>query len=481
VPQPDPRDARIAELEARIDALTKALDEALARISELEAENAQLRAENAELRARLGQNSQNSSKPPSSDPPGTPRQPKEPTGRARGGQPGHTGHQRERLPADRVVPVVPSRCGRCHRPLRGTDPNPLIHQVVEFPEIRPDVTDYELHELGCECGARTRASLPVGVPQGAFGPRLMAAVALCTSRFHMPKRMAQEFLADILGIEVALGSISKMEQSVSEAMAAPVEEARAAVQEQAVAHQDETGWYEGIEKGRKGRAWLWVAVTALVTVFRIARSRGAEVTKEMLGEGFRGFLVVDRWAAYRWVARGMRQLCWAHLVRDFCCFAERGGEGGRIGEKLLERAAIMFRLWHRIRDGTLTRRTFQRRMKPVERSVSRLLRKAAVCRDAKVAGMAKDILKHEPALFTFVYADGVEPTNNKAERALRNAVIWRKISFGTDSERGSRFVERILTVTTTLKQQRRRALTFLTTACEAQLHGRQPPSLLPAP
>jgi transposase len=460
VPELDPRDARIAELEREVVAL---------------------KAQVAELLARLGQNSQNSSKPPSSDPPGTPREAKEPTGRARGGQPGHKGHKRERLPADRVVPVVPTRCDRCRRPLRGIDPDPRIHQVVELPEIRPDVTEYELHELGCECGARTRASLPAGVPQGAFGPRLTAAVALCTSRFHMSKRMAQEFLRDMLGVEVALGSISKMEQSVSEAIAAPVEEARTAVRDQAVAHQDETGWYEGPKQGRKARAWLWVAVTALVTVFRIARSRGAEVTKEMLGEDFRGFLVVDRWAAYRWVARGMRQLCWAHLVRDFCCFAERGGAGGRIGEKLLQRAAIMFRSWHRIRDGTLTRRTFQRRMKPVERSVARLLRKAAVCGDAKIEGMAKDILKHEPALFTFVYADGVEPTNNKAERALRNAVIWRKISFGTDSERGSRFVERILTVTTTLKQQQRHALTFLTAACEAALHGRPAPSLLPSP
>ena len=149
MPQPDSRDARIAELEARIDALTKALYQALARISELEVDNAQLRADNAELRARLGQNSQNSSKPPSSDPPGTPRPPKEPTGRARGGQPGHKGHKRERLPADRVVPVVPSRCGRCQRPLRGTDPNPRIHQVIELPEIHANVTDYELHELGC--------------------------------------------------------------------------------------------------------------------------------------------------------------------------------------------------------------------------------------------------------------------------------------------------------------------------------------------
>ena len=462
----DPRDARIAELEAKIASLMQRLS--------------QLDAENAELRARLGLNSQNSSKPPSSDPPGVPRQTKKPTGRTRGGQPGHKVHKRERLPADRVVSVLPSRCGRCQRRLRGRDPTPQIHQVVELPEIRPDVTDYELHELGCECGALTRATLPAGVPQGAFGPRLTATVALCTSRYRMSKRMVREFVRDLLGVEVALGSVSKMEQFVSQAIAAPVEEARVAVQEQAVAHQDETGWYEGPHQGRKARAWLWVAVTALVTVFRIARSRGADITKEMLGEDFRGFLVVDRWAAYRWVARGMRQLCWAHLIRDFCSFADRGGTGGQIGKQLLGRTKIMFRWWHRVRDGTLTHRTFQRRMKRVERAVGRLLRKAAVCGDAKIEGMAKEILKHEPSLWTFVYAEGVEPTNNAAERALRGAVIWRKISFGTDSERGSRFVERILTLGATLRQQRRHALGYLTAACEAKLHDRQPPSLLAA-
>jgi transposase len=467
VPELDPRDARIAELEARVAWLMERV--------------ARLEAENAELRAQLAQNSQNSSKPPSSDPPGTPRQPKESTGRGRGGQPGHAQHKRVWLEPDKVVPVVPDRCHRCHRRLHGRDPNPRVHQVMELPEIRPYVTNYELHELGCSCGARTRARLPEGIPAGAFGPRLTAAVALCSGRYRMPKRTVQELLRDLFGIEVALGSVSKMERFVSEAVAAPVEEARAAVREQTVVHQDETGWFEGPQEGRKARAWLWVAVTAAATVFRIVRSRGARVAKEMVGEGFGGFLVVDRWSAYRWKPRGMRQVCWAHLVRDFRSFVEHGGESARLGEQLLQCAAIMFRMWHRIRDGTLTRRTFQRRMKKVERSVGRLLRKAAVCGDAKIEGMAKEILKHEPALFTFVYADGVEPTNNKAERALRSAVIWRKVSFGTDSEHGSRFVERILTVVATLKQQRRHALSYLTTACEAVLHHRPAPSLLPSP
>ena len=448
-------------------ALTAALEKALARIRELE--------------AQLGQNSRNSSQPPSSDPPGTPRQPKAPTGRARGGQPGHKQHKRERLEPDERIVLIPKRCQRCHRKLRGRDPNPRVHQVVDLPEIRPRVTDYVMHELGCSCGARTRAELPDGVPTGAFGPRLTASVALLSGRYRLPKRTVKELLQDFFGIDLALGSVSKMEQTVSAALAAPVEEAREAVREQEVVHQDETGWFETPTDGRKARAWLWVAVSAAVTVFRIARSRGAKVAKEMLGEDFGGFLVVDRWSAYLWKPRGMRQVCWAHLVRDFRSFVERGGAGARIGEKLLAHARLMFRSWHRIRDGTLTRATFQRRMKKVERSVGRLLRKAAVCGDAKTEGMARDILKHEPALFTFVLATGVEPTNNIAERALRGAVIWRKISFGTDSENGSRFVERILTVIATLKQQRRHVLGYLTAACEASLHHRPTPSLLPSP
>jgi transposase len=467
VPELDPRDARIAELEAKVVALTQALEKALVRISELE--------------AQLGQNSQNSSQPPSADPPGTPRQPRVPTGRGRGGQPGHKQHKRERLEPDEVVAVIPDRCERCRRKLHGRDPSPRVHQVVELPEIRPRVTDYELHELACSCGAHTRAELPEGVPTGTFGPRLTASVALLSGRYRMPKRTVKELLADFFGIDVALGSVPKMERFVSEAVAAPVEEASVAVREQDVVHQDETGWFEAPGEGRKARAWLWVAVSAAATVFRIARSRGAKVAKQMLGEDFRGFLVVDRWSAYLWKPRGMRQVCWAHLVRDFRSFVERGGASARIGEQLLDQAKLMFRCWHRIRDGTLTRATFQRRMKKVERTVGRLLRKAAVCGDAKTAGMAREILKHEPALFTFVLATGVEPTNNVAERALRGAVIWRKISFGTDSDDGSRFVERILTVLATLKHQRRHALTYLTACCDAALHGRPAPSLLLAP
>jgi transposase len=295
----------------------------------------------------------------------------------------------------------------------------------------------------------------------------------------MPKRTVKELLADLFGIEVALGSVSKMEQFVSKAVAEPVEEAQQAVRVQDVVHQDETGWFEAPSEGRKARPWLWVAVSAAVTVFRIARSRGAKVAKEMLGEDFGGFLVVVVGLPVE-ATRDAPGLLGAPRQRlpQLRRARRRERQDRRESPRPVE-ADVPLLASHPGRD-------------PHPRDVpaqdeengevgGRLLRKAAVCGDAKTEGMVKQILKHEPALITFVLATGVEPTNNVPERALRGAVIWRKISFGTDSENGSRFVERILTVVATLRQQRRHVLAYLTAACEASLHGRPAPSLLPSP
>jgi len=472
VPELDPRDARIAELEAKVAWL-------MDRVAKLEAENAEvvrLRAENQELRAQLAKNSQNSSKPPSSDPPGMERPRKEPTGRSPGGQPGHKGHKRELLEPDQVVLVRPERCSCCGKRLHGEDPAPRRHQVVDLPPVVPHVTEYQLAELGCECGARTRAELPAGVPAGAFGPRLTAMVAICTGKFRMSKRSVQELLADICGVKVGLGSISKMEQAVSKAVAPAVEAAEGYVRRQAVVHPDETGWSE-----RGERRWLWTATTSQVSVFCIDRSRGADVAKRLLGEDFTGVSVSDRWCGYNWLEASRRQLCWAHLIRDFTDIAERGSASIGIGIGLLRNARKMFRWWHRVRDGTLGREDFQRRMRPVERSIRDTLWYGARSGDAKTRGTCLDILKHEQALFTFVHQQGVEPTNNSAERALRHAVIWRKGSFGTWSADGSAFVSRILTVVTSLRQQGRHALDYVTAACAAALHDQSPASLLPHP
>lgn len=470
MPELDPRDARIAELEAKVAWL-------MDRVAKLEAEN-------GDLRARLAQNSTNSSKPPSSDPPGVPRQVKPPSGRKPGGQPGHKRNLRELIPVeqvDEVKDVLPSICRCCKGHLHGRDPDPIRHQVTEVPVVKPTVTEYRLHALGCtDCGEVTRAELPAGVPRGAFGPVLASMVALCTVRFRQSKRLAQELLSTLLNVEMSLGAISKIEQQSSEVLAAPVEEAREYVRQQAVANADETGWFEGKSEGRKQRAWLWVVTTSLVTVFKIAKSRGEDVAREMLGDDFQGVLGADRWSAYNFVAALRRQLCWSHLLRDFQGFVDRGGKGGEIGAALLCQADLMFTWWHRVRDGTLERRTFERRMLPVKEEMRRLLRAAVVRAEPKTRGMAKAILRLKWALFTFVREPGVEPTNNVAERRVRPAVIARKLSFGTESPAGSRFVERMLTATATLKQQDRNVLDYMVAAHQARLHGRAAPSLLPS-
>jgi transposase len=464
----DPRDERIAELEAQLAAA--------------HAVNAQLTKRVAELEARLNQNSTNSSKPPSSDPPGAPRKATTPTGRKPGGQPGHKHHKRELIPAEQVTSVVeliPERCRGCKAPLAGTDGDPERHQTVEVPPITPVITEYRCHALTCKCGVTTRADLPDEAAH-VFGERLTAVIGLLSGKYRLSKRLVQSALSDLLGVDLALGTVSNRDMEVSASLAAPMVEAEQAVRETDGAHMDETGWYEGKADGRSKRAWLWVVVTACITVFRISRSRGSEVAKAMLGEGYTGFLTTDRWCGYNWFDLTLRQLCWSHLTRDWQSFIDRGGESARIGLLLMADRNRMFRWWRRVRDGTMDRAGFERRMKRVRRRVGRLLRDAEVCPDAKTAGMAKEILKLESGMWTFVDVPGLEPTNNIAERTIRHGVMYRKTSFGTQSPEGSRFVERVLTTVATLKQQNRNVLEFLTEAVRAYRRELTPPSLLPS-
>src|SRR5215471_17096507 len=228
-------------------------------IRTLEARVAALEATVQQLLERLQQDSHNSSRPPSSDPPHAmrPRPRRGPSGRKRGGQPGHPGQHRELVPIEevaRVVPVKPPQCRQCQHPLQGDDPQPYRHQVTEVPPIRPVVTEYQLHQLVCPaCGASTRAPLPVGVPPGDFGPRVQAIVALCTGAYRLSKRTTQEVMADLFGLPMSLGTIPHLEQATVQAVAEPVAEAHTYVRTQSVAHLDETGWREG-----RTRAWLWV-------------------------------------------------------------------------------------------------------------------------------------------------------------------------------------------------------------------------------
>jgi transposase len=432
-----------------------------------------------ELEAQLKSYSGNSSRPPSTDPPGAPPPaPPKRTGKRRGGQPGHPRMQHPLVPPEQVTRtqvLKPSQCRRCGKPLAGDDPEPHRHQVIDVPKVVATVEEYQLHTLRCEhCGVSTRATLPAGVPTTQFGPRLQAMVSLSSGDYEMSKRQIERFVEDTFEIPIALGSISNLEQSTSEAVAEPVEQLAQAIQEQPLVHSDETGWYECSR-----RAWLWVAITGTLALFLVHARRGAEVAKKLLGTTFAGILSSDRWSAYEWVSIAQRQVCWAHLLRQFRGFQDLGPEAAKIGRALEVLTETMFHYWHRVRDGTDSRAAFQALIEPLRKQVVAWLQEGQNCSVRKVAGRCREILALEPALWTFVETEGVEPTNNAAERALRPAVLWRKRSFGTNSSSGSLFVGRILTVVTTLRLQRRNVLDYLTAACQASLDGRPAPSLLP--
>jgi transposase len=453
-----------------------------AELAHLRAEVARLKATVDELARRLGRTSRNSSQPPSADPlqARSQRARHEPRGRRPGGQRGHEGQARALVPVemvDVVIPLRPVRCAHCQHLLLGEDPAPERHQVAEIPSMRPVITEYQVHRLVCPgCGQATRAAWPEGIPTGGFGPRVQAITALCTGAYHLSKRTTQRVLEDLFGVSMGLGTVANLEQATVRAVAEPVAAARAYVQAQPTAYLDETGWREG-----RQRAWLWVATTTWVTVFVVRLSRSAKVAQEVLGERFWGWLVTDRWSAYTWYPTWRRQLCWAHLLRDMEAMIARGGRSAEIGEALRAQARQMFHYWHRVRDGTLAPASFRTYMQPIRQEVERLLEAGQTCGVPKTEGMCREILRLRQALWTFVRHPEVEPTNNAAERAIRPAVLWRKGSFGTQSADGSRFVEAMMTVVTTLKQQRRPVLDYLTATCEAALCGEPAPSLLPTP
>jgi transposase len=455
-----------------------------ARVSDLEAQLAAALERIAALEARLGMNSRNSSKPPSSDPPNVAARPKKPpSGRKRGGQPGHRGVTRSLLPPEKVSRIIelrPETCEQCAAKLHGSDPKPVRRQVTDVPPVEPDVTEYRQHTLPCdECGARTTAPLPLGVGSSAFAPRLKAMLAMSSAVYRLSRRTVEWLMADFFNVDISLGSVSACEETVSEAVAPPVAQAREYVEKAPVAHADETGFRQAPAPGEKPKkAWLWAAVTPLVTVFLVHAKRSAAAAKELLGS-FAGILVSDRWSAYSFIDAVRRQLCWAHLLRDFEWIAEFGAEAAATGKGLVEQARLMFRWWHELKAGGLTRSGFQERMGPLVERVEALLAEGAASGHKKTAGRCRNILGLRLALWTFVRVEGVEPTNNAAERALRPAVLWRKGSFGSASPRGSRFVERMLTVASTCRQQGRNVLDYLVAACEAEARGEQAPSLLP--
>jgi transposase len=432
----------------------------------------------AELEARLNKSPQNSSLPPSSQHPhAKPPGGKPKSKNKRGGQSGHAKHQRPLLPTDEcddVQKLKPSECRRCGTPLAGVDDDPLRHQVWEVPEIRPIVTEYQRHRLRCaDCGTFTCAELPSGVPTGQAGPRLIALTALLMGCFRQSKRRVALFLEQVLDQPCSTGWVVKLQCQATDALRTNWQELAEQLPGQANLGIDETPSKEG-----RSKSWLWACVAHTFTVFALRPTRAATVLAELLGDGFTGVTNCDRARMY-W-SLGQLQWCWAHLKRDFQALVDSDDrQAQRLGRDLLRPTRELFRHWARCRDGTLTRRGFQRLVQPIREEIDALLLRGAYSGNPRLVGMCGELYDHRDRLWTFVELAGIEPTNNASERALRHAVIWRKLSFGTQSAAGSRFVETMLTVIETCRQQSRHVFAHIAAAVEAHLAGQPAPSLLP--
>jgi transposase len=451
-------------------------------IADLRQRLAALQARVRELEAQLGRNATNSSVPPSANPPGAPKPaPKKPTGRPTGAQPGHPAHLRRRLPPQRVQHThdfVPSHCQRCREPLpprpAPDDPEPTWHQVAELPKLAAFVTEYRGHYRTCPCcGTRNHAAIPAELKAHSVGPRLAATLSYLTGRHHLSQRGLEELAEDVFDVPLSLGTVGHLAEQTSAALAPAHAEAVQAVRDAEVKNVDETGW-----KLAGGRCWLWAAATATVAAFVIHARRSAAGLTALLGAVITGIVGSDRWSAYHQLAVDRWQVCWAHLKRDFQAMVDRDNAGSAIGEELLLLTGVLFGWWHRVRDGTLSRRTFRRYAASLRQDVVAVLEQGRACACAKTAATCRALLAVEEALWTFVRVEGVEPTNNHIERMLRLAVLWRKKSFGSQSESGCRFVERLLTVVQTRRLQGRPVLDYLYEALVAHRTGLPAPKLL---
>jgi transposase len=454
------------------------------RIATLERRVAELEATVRDLTARLGSNATNSGIPPSANPPGAPKPvTKKRTGKRPGGQPGHPARLKRRLPPERlhqVIPFVPRHCRRCHEPLPAQPgphgPEPTWHQVAELPPVAAQVTEYQGHYRNCPCcGQLNHAPIPQDLKAHSIGPRLAATLGYLAGSHRVSQRGLEEITEDVFDVPVSVGTVANLQTQLSAALAPAHAAALQAVRAAAVKNVDETSW-----KLAGKLCWLWVAATASVAVFLIHARRSAAALKALLGEVVVGVVCSDRWSAYAGLPLGQRQVCWAHLKRDFQKCVDRGGQAAAVGEAGLAVVEALFQEWHRFRGGGLSRAGLQRRLGPLARALAEALALGQQCADAQVAAFCTNVAALGPALWTFAAEQGVEPTNNHAERVLRRGVLWRKNAFGSHSAGGCRFVERLLTVVQTRRLQGRSVLGYLYEALVAHRQNLPAPSLLAA-
>lgn len=434
------------------------------------------------------QNSTNSSKPPSSD--GLageqrPRGRKHKSRRKPGGQPGHTGHHRRLIPTAEVSAIevlLPRQCGHCGGRLSQnprtmtTQGEPRRHQVTELPPMQPHITEYQLPHVVCDhCGKTTRAPLPEEIA-GHFGPQLAALIAYLTVVCRMPRRVVEALLAQVLGIEISLGSTQKCWEQASQAVAQPCQELEGQLKDEPVLNVDETGWRTNGDK-----RFLWAFVAARYVVYTVAATRGSAVLTGLLGAVFQGILCSDRFSAYLKYHQGQGQFCWAHLKRHLLGMMEftKNNAVERFCRDALALHARLFRLWHKFRGGHIDRSQLYLRSIPIQKHIFQLAERHLDSQHREVRNLATALFVYNERLFTFLEEEGVEPTNNSAERALRTGVQWRKVCFGNRSAAGELATARLLTVAETCDLQRLNTLAYLTAAIACHRRRQPVTSLLP--
>ena len=452
-------------------------------VRELQAVVAAMQEQLRELTERQNRNSGNSSQPPSSDPPWRQRPKKPASGKKRGGQPGHPGTYRRLEPpsaVDHRVVCAPTACAHCGASFPATSRRRKVRrvQVVELPPIRPEVTEYQVEARRCRgCGTRTWGPLPAGVTR-CVGPRVQAVAALLSGACRLPRRQTQALLADLFGVRLSLGTLCALEADTARALAAPYAELASEVPRVPVVGVDETSWKEA-----GTLHWIWTAVTPQFAFFHVDRHRSRAVFDALVpkvGPQAAGPVVIsDRYSAYGHLPADRRSLCWAHLARDFRAAQERGGIDAVVGRWVLEIFGKVLEPWHRYREGELTREVFRSEIAARQEELRAPLRWGAERGSRKTQALCRDLLEHWSSLWTWLEVESGEPTNNAAERALRPAVLWRKSSFGHQSEAGEQFVERMLTTVTTLRLQGRNIWRYLEGTCAAARQGVSAPSLLP--
>lgn len=450
------------------------------KLLEFDEEIQKLREKNASLQ----KDSTNSSKPPSSDRPGLKRYPKNGQNKSQrnpGGQPGHKGSHRQLIPTEevnKVITLLPKTCGGCQKSLPQDIEKvkivgePYRWQTTEIPLITPFITEHQAPQTQCDCGYLNRAELPPEVASSQFDPRLTALIAYMTGVHRIPRRGIEVLLETLFSTPISLGSVQNLLEETSSALEPIDQQLKEVLPKEPVLNIDETGW--------KHKDWLWIFVSRTFVYFQIAASRGSDVLKSVLGEFYNGIFCVDRFGAYTKYHKGLMQLCWAHLKRDILGVVQTSPSAcaKAFAERLLSSKKDIFDRWYAFRGGGITRSRLIEETIKARQAIRQCLEDYQDTRDKSVRRLARNLLKRYDHLFTFIFKEGVSPTNNIAERGIRPAVQWRKICFGNRSDNGRLLTARLLTVTRTCLLQGRNPFEFLVEAISSHRCGNPAPSLI---